>query len=993
LLKPNTVSTTSALLEPAQTPETGISGRGRRSLLFFLSSQKAYRRPLFSTEEVFCGPDAEPETTGGRIRGIKTAAGTYDVREVLSRLPSDQQPEFIVVKADASARNLPRNLACLPVPKVLLVGDTHHMGRPIQTLIRYAQDEPFDYVVFDHTRHHARFFAEAGIRNLHWLPALDYGFEPRDLKPSPSRPLTFVGQAGKFHPYRRWVLKQVLDAGLPLAVLRGTLSDTADLYADSAITLNISLNGDLNLRVFEALAAGGFLLTDELAPESGLRRLFTPGRHLETWRTPGELIEKIRHYGAHPAEARKIRAEGQAELFRNHHPSVKLEEFHRLIDGGDPNPRYDLRLEPWWPRGETVVSPGLPARIEAYEALQELHRSSARVAVYASDPAGLADLANLPRLEFLPLERLSPRAQSGGPAEPSVLWWDGSTPSEVLGKFAGDMILSPDPSGSARNEPSEWGFVRDRPDSSVWRLVHPQLHLQRSWAAGERETVRARLGPLISGASDATACVALSHFARLLGEARLQHAALRRAVGLDRDNAAALLSLAALTLEHGDHDSVAIMLEEASRLGPLPEKVDALRAQLLSRPGMRHALGFYWKATGQTEAIQADRPRRILVVTNIFPPQELGGYGRMMWEFAQGLAARGHEVRVLTADLPGLSKPPTPDEAAMESRVSRTLPILGEWRAGTPVVISDRSEIARRILSIRETVAAAIRDFGAEVVLAGNLDFLETLPIDVSIAAGVPVIHALGNATPGYGHALQPRSPLYCLAPSSDWAGAEVRRAGYSPPRVDTVYPGARVDRFFRFFPPDRARLRICFAGLVLPYKGPHVLIDALARLHRAGVDFTVEIAGDAPDAGFLEKLRKAIAATGIEGRVSFTGFLDRTGLAALFARNNVLVFPSQVPETFGISQVEAMAAGLVVVSSGTGGAREIIRDGVDGLLFTSLGAGDLAEKLYALARDPALFERLQHAAQARALTFAVGHSVSKIERLAEEMIGARAAG
>ena len=222
MLKPNTVSTTSALLEPAQTPETGISGRGRRSLLFFLSSQKAYRRPLFSTEEVFCGPDAEPETTGGRIRGIKTAAGTYDVREVLSRLPSDQQPEFIVVKADASARNLPRNLACLPVPKVLLVGDTHHMGRPIQTLIRYAQDEPFDYVVFDHTRHHARFFAEAGIRNLHWLPALDYGFEPRDLKPSPSRPLTFVGQAGKFHPYRRWVLKQVLDAGLPLAVLRGT---------------------------------------------------------------------------------------------------------------------------------------------------------------------------------------------------------------------------------------------------------------------------------------------------------------------------------------------------------------------------------------------------------------------------------------------------------------------------------------------------------------------------------------------------------------------------------------------------------------------------------------------------------------------------------------------------------------------------------------------------------------------------------------------------
>ena len=74
----------------------------------------------------------------------------------------------------------------------------------------------------------------------------------------PSRPLTFVGQVGRFHPYRRWVLQQVQAAGLPLETLRGTLAQTADIYADSQITLNISLNGDLNLRVFEALAAGGF---------------------------------------------------------------------------------------------------------------------------------------------------------------------------------------------------------------------------------------------------------------------------------------------------------------------------------------------------------------------------------------------------------------------------------------------------------------------------------------------------------------------------------------------------------------------------------------------------------------------------------------------------------------------------------------------------------------------------------------------------------------
>ncbi len=962
----------------------------RRALLLFLSSQHSYRGPLFSTEEVFCGPDAAQETDDGRIRGLKTEAGAYDVRDVLGRLPAEQQPEFVVVKADATARNLPRNLAAVRGPRVLLVGDTHHLGQPIRTLIRYAQEEPFDYVIFDHTRHHARFFAEAGLRNLHWLPAVDYGFEPRELKETPARPLTFVGQAGRFHPYRCWVLQQVQAAGLPLAVLRGRLAETADLYADSAITLNISLNGDLNLRVFEALAAGGFLLTDELAPESGLRRLFVPGRHLDTWRTPGELIEKIRYYGDHPVEARRIRAEGQAELFRHHHPTVKLREFFRLIDGDGPNPRYDLTREPWWPRAETVVSPGLPARIAAYEALQELHRSASRVVVFARDPEALADLATLPRLELASLERMRETLPEGS-ADGAVLWWDPQTPEDALAHFPGDVLLAPDESAAARPELQRWGFVRSAGDSPVWRLAHSQQHLQMAWEAGAHAAVRARLRPLVRSAHDSTACVALSHFACRLGEPRLQHAALKRAVGLDRGNGAALLSLAALTLEHGDPESVVVMLEEAARMAPLPEKVDALRRELRSQPGMREVLGFYWRATGQTPAVRAERPRRILVVTNLFPPQELGGYGRMMWEFAQGLVRRGHEVRVLTADLPALAKAPTPDEAAMEARVSRVLPLLGEWREGSPVVISDRVEIGRRIAAIREQVAGAIRDFGADVMLAGNMDFVESLPIEVALGAGVPVLHALGNATPGYGPAAQPRSARYLLAPSSDWAGSAVRQAGYSPPRVETLYPGARVDRFYHFFPPDCGRLRICFAGIVRPYKGPHVLVDALVRLHRAGIDFSAEIAGDAPDAGFLGRLREAVQATGIEGKVGFTGFLDRAGLAALFARSNVLVFPSQVPETFGISQVEAMASGLVVVSSGTGGAREIIRHGVDGMLFDGPNAGDLAEKLYALTRDPALFERLQRAGPGRALAFSVDHSVTKIERLAEELLAAPA--
>jgi glycosyltransferase involved in cell wall biosynthesis len=961
----------------------------RRALLFFLSNQASYRSPLFSTEEIFCGPDATAAVHGGKVRALKTTVGSHDVRATLAQLPPEQQPEFIVVKADATHRNYPRNLSAVRGPKVLLVGDTHHLGRPIQSLIRYAQEEPFDFVIFDHTRHHARFFAEAGIRHLHWLPALDYGFEPRELRPAPSRPLTFVGQVGRFHPYRRWVLKQLLAAKLPLEVLQGRLAETADLYADSQVTLNISLNGDLNLRVFEALAAGGFLLTDELAPDSGLARLFEPGRHLETWRTPGELTEKIRHYLAHPAEARRIREAGRAELFRHHHPAVKLKEFYRLLDGGGPNPRYDLQGEPGWPRPAAVPSPGLPREIAAYESLQEVHKVSRQVTLFAADPAALSRLANLPRLQLAAIDELAlqPAASEGEPAISQVIWWERATPAGILARFSGAMLLAVDELAAARPEAAEWGFAPEETGSPVLRLRHPALYLQRAWEAGAREAVRARLAPSLASARDAGTCVTLASYAQQLGAPDLQQAALLRAIALDRDNRTALLSLAVLQLERGDRAAAWILLEESARLAPLPEPIEVLRQDLCRKLDPAAKLAPYWRAIGRVPAPRAPQARRILLVTNIFPPQELGGYGRMMWEFAHGLRERGHDVRVLAGDLPALAKAPTPDEAALEPWVSRSLPLLGEWRGGQPVQVSGRAELAARMRGIAVAIATALQEFRPDVMLAGNVDFLEAIPIRVALGAGVPVLHALGNQTTGYSRATQPRSPRYCLAPSSDWNGEAVRTAGYKPARIETLYPGARIDRFFRFFLPAADRLRLCFAGLVLPYKGPHILVDALARLQRAGLDFTAEIAGDAPDPDFRDRLQAATRATGIADRVSFTGFLDRAALAALFARCNVLVFPSLVPETFGISQVEAMAAGLVVVSSGTGGAREIIRPGVDGLLFQGESAGDLAEKLCSLARDPALFSRLQHAAQSRAAAFSVEHSVSKIERLVEEML------
>jgi glycosyltransferase involved in cell wall biosynthesis len=323
----------------------------------------------------------------------------------------------------------------------------------------------------------------------------------------------------------------------------------------------------------------------------------------------------------------------------------------------------------------------------------------------------------------------------------------------------------------------------------------------------------------------------------------------------------------------------------------------------------------------------------------------------------------------------------------MEAVVSRTLPLLGEWQGGVAIPMANKQDVPARVHAIGASIAAALRDFRPEAVFLGNMDFLEHLPVEAALGAGLPVLHALGNARPGYAVARQPRSARYWIGACSDWTGAGLREAGFAPGRIETLYPGARVDRFFRFFLPDGGRLRICFASLVLAFKGAHILVEALIRLHQAGVDFTAEIAGDAPDAKFLAHLRESIRAAGLEHKVSFTGFLDRAALSALFARSNVLVFPTLTPEPFGISHVEAMAAGLVVITSGTGGAKEIVRHAIDGLISEPGRSDELARQIFSLIQDPALMVRLQRAGQARAMAFAVEHSVVKIERWFEDLL------
>jgi glycosyltransferase involved in cell wall biosynthesis len=140
-------------------------------------------------------------------------------------------------------------------------------------------------------------------------------------------------------------------------------------------------------------------------------------------------------------------------------------------------------------------------------------------------------------------------------------------------------------------------------------------------------------------------------------------------------------------------------------------------------------------------------------------------------------------------------------------------------------------------------------------------------------------------------------------------------------------------------------RRRVVFAGRIVRPKGVAVLIRAARE-----VDAEFVICGDGR---LLESMRGLARRTGVQDRVSFTGWLGPERLAQELADASVVVMPSLWPEPFGLVGIEALAAGRPVIASATGGVGDWLEHGVSGLCVTPGDAGELARALNELLADP----------------------------------------
>lgn len=258
---------------------------------------------------------------------------------------------------------------------------------------------------------------------------------------------------------------------------------------------------------------------------------------------------------------------------------------------------------------------------------------------------------------------------------------------------------------------------------------------------------------------------------------------------------------------------------------------------------------------------------------------------------------------------------------------------------------------------------------GASVVVDGLLGLAQPDALDQRLATVLLVHLPLSLAHPGDAAvAARERRALAAatrVVATSDWTRAWlVARRGLRPGAVTVARPGVDPAPLTT---PRASGDRILAVGAVVPAKGHDLLVTALAGL-RDRV-WTCSIVGTLDrDPDFVERLRSQVGEAGLSDRVELRGALPRTEVAAAYADADLLVVPTRL-ESYGMVVTEALARGIPVIATDTGGVGEALGSGPlgrPGVLVPGDHAAALRDALDRWLSDPGHRSRLRAAARAR---------------------------
>lgn len=167
---------------------------------------------------------------------------------------------------------------------------------------------------------------------------------------------------------------------------------------------------------------------------------------------------------------------------------------------------------------------------------------------------------------------------------------------------------------------------------------------------------------------------------------------------------------------------------------------------------------------------------------------------------------------------------------------------------------------------------------------------------------------------------------------------------------VDRFNPQKRIENYFN----QEDKKVILFVGRFVEIKGITYLIEAMKK-----IDALLVIVGKGPDE---EKIKKQ--AEGCKEKVLFMGPQDHSVLPTIYASSDIFIIPS-ITLAGGVTEgaptviTEAMASGLPVIGTNTGGIPELISDGENGLIIKEKNSEDIVEKVNFLINNPEIYQKM----------------------------------
>jgi glycosyltransferase involved in cell wall biosynthesis len=360
------------------------------------------------------------------------------------------------------------------------------------------------------------------------------------------------------------------------------------------------------------------------------------------------------------------------------------------------------------------------------------------------------------------------------------------------------------------------------------------------------------------------------------------------------------------------------------------------------------------------------------VVQFYFPFQDRGGPVVKVRALAQALAARGHQITVLTADL-GLAKmndaglPFHKCEwgfCAEENNVKAVyLPSITHYRAMTvnPAVVPyARRELRRfdlvHFYGLYDLLGPAVSHFCRSIE---KPYVIEPMGMHRPIDRGFALKRMWHRSA---GHAFLENANQFVA--TSELEVEDLIQGGVPKDKIVLRYNGIDAKSFANATPRGSFRAAhgiapgepiLLFLGRLIPRKGADILIDAFAQA--CPTTGRLVIAGPEGEAGYVDLLRQRAKTAGVESRVIFTGPLYDDQKFQVLADCDIFMLPSRY-ENFANSAAEAIAAGMPVIISDRCGISSLV-EGRAGLVIPVETAA-LAKAIETLLTDKAMYRKFQ---------------------------------